>query len=395
MNASYSARRRESRVQWGLLAFVLLAVAAIGVVVLLLARGLGGSEEPYSLRSGAPSGLLGLRLWLEETGYQVQVGRAPEVATEAAVIFLFPDADLTADQVRRLAERVAEGRTLVLAGAESLDLSRTFGVTIQRSQPIVLQPLHQAQPLLPPAAALAAKRVSGRSLSAMPAAHLAPVLVAEDGKVAVLLERREMGAVWHVGIQGAFTNAELRDGWSRALAVAAVRGKPRGSTVYIVNGETAGPDAAPVRDRSNEIDGLGQWLVRQPLGWAVLLATAFLLFYLFTQGRRLGPPLVVADPHRRRFAVEHIQAMANLEQRAGHREGVARYQKARLKRRLGQTCRVSADLDDASFAAALSEQARLSPEKNIELRELLARFDGVKDEAALVELVEVAVRFSV
>ena len=86
--------------------------------------------------------------------------------------------------------------------------------------------------------------------------------------------------------------------------------------------------------------------------------------------------------------------MANLAQRAGHLDGVARYQKARLKRRLGQVWRVGAELDDVAFVAALSEQARLTPAQTVTLADLLARFDRIGDEGELVHLVDAASRFT-
>lgn len=393
--AANGAARAGVRGQWGVLAFILVGLGVIAAVLLLLARGSGGSDQPYSVRSNAPGGLMGLRLWLEDMGYQVEVGYGPDTAN-ADVIFLFPDADvLHIDQLRRLATRVEGGRTLVLADMETLEAQQTFGALIQRSQPIVEQPLTQTQPLLPAAGELNDQPVSGRNLGKMPGSHLFPVLQTADGRAAVLLERRGDGAVWHVGIAGAFTNAELAHGWSRALTLAVLRGKPSGSTVYIVNGEIEGPNNRPVVAPGGEINGLWDWLRSQPLGWAVLLLTGLVLFYLFTQGRRLGPPVVVSDPHRRRAAVEHIEAMAALAQRAGHRDGVAAYQKGRLKRRLGQAWRVSAELDDAAFVGSLAEQARLTPEKAHELAELLARLDHVKDEGALVELVGAAAYFAV
>ena len=49
-------------------------------------------------------------MWLEDMGYRVVVSDAPEVARDADVIFLFPDADFTQDQVNRLSQRVEDGR---------------------------------------------------------------------------------------------------------------------------------------------------------------------------------------------------------------------------------------------------------------------------------------------
>ena len=89
MTAARVAGRASSRGQWGLLVFLLLVVGvAIGVLALAV-RGSTGSQEPYSLRSAAPSGLLGLRLWLEDMGYRVEFGASPETS-DAEVVFLFP-----------------------------------------------------------------------------------------------------------------------------------------------------------------------------------------------------------------------------------------------------------------------------------------------------------------
>jgi hypothetical protein len=375
------------------LLLILVVVGTIALAVLLL-RPRDASQEPYSVRSGAPAGLLGLRLWLEDMGYHVAVGGAPESAAPEDVIFLFPDANLTNDQVRRLSEQVEAGATLVFAGADSPDLAGTFGALIQRRQPIEQAPLHTVQPILSAEPELGEKAVSGFTLSAMPGVYLTPVLNTPDGKAAVLVEARKQGTVWHVGIRPVFTNQELVDGWGRVLVLAALRGKSVGSTVHIVNGEIETPSGRVVSGRAGQTDGLGQWLVRQPLGWATLLLAGLLLFYLFTQGRRLGPAIALSDPHRRRAAVEHIEAMANLAQAAGHRAAVASYQKARLKRRLGQAWRVSAEQDDAAFVASLAEAARIAPEKTESLSALLASFDRVGNESELVQLVDTASRYN-
>ncbi len=130
-----------------------------------------------------------------------------------------------------------------------------------------------------------------------------------------------------------------------------------------------------------------------PAGWAVFALAGLVLFYLFTQGRRLGPPVAAGVAPGRRPSVEHILAMAGLSQRAGHRDAVAAYQKARLKRRLGRTLRTSVDLDDRAFLAALAE-AGSPPERLDALGGLLERLDKVDDEAALVRVVAEATRFS-
>jgi hypothetical protein len=180
--------------------------------------------------------------------------------------------------------------------------------------------------------------------------------------------------------------------------VAALRGVPVGSAIDIVNGEERLRSGLPSENQrtgpdGTRPDGLWQWLLLNPLGWALFALAGLVLFYLFTQGRRLGPPVPGDAPRNRRAGVEHILAIAGLAQRAGHRDAVAAYQKARLKRRLGQASRASADLDDGAFVATLGEVG-VGRDKLDALADLLARLDHIGDEAALVRTVAEANRFS-
>jgi hypothetical protein len=379
---------------WRILGFFVLVAAVLGLTALLLNRADEPADEPYAVASPASMGLLGLRLWLEDLGYEVELLTEGPPAAEARVVILFPDADVDATDRTNLRKWVEQGNTLVVANASQMGLPSTFGVMVQTRQTFSDATLQVTQPLLP-ASVRQHRPVSGRTLSTMtPTWHTVPVLVTDDGDAAVLLQMLGEGFVWHIGLNRVFTNGDLRSGWGPELAIAALRGVPVGSMVQIFNGEQ--PDArglAPGRAPGGP-DGLWESMLRHPLGWAALSLAALLLVYLFTQGRRLGPPTPAGAPSSRRAAVEHILAMASLAQRAGHRDAIATYQKARLKRRLGQSWRVSAELDDAAFVAGLAEQGSMAPDKVRELTDLLARLGARQDEATLVRTVAEANRFS-
>ena len=92
--------------------------------------------------------------------------------------------------------------------------------------------------------------------------------------------------------------------------------------------------------------------------------------------------------------------MAGLMRRAGHRTTVARYQKARLKRRLGLAWQISPDLPDDAFLERLSGQAAYPSERLDALRRVLTGLtDGAQrpgaDEQTLVGRVAEAQAFEI
>lgn len=377
---------------WRVGGFVVTVAVLVAMAAFVAGRIPEAPARPFSVDSARPGGLLGLRLWLEEMGYRVQAPGDDLLEGEPRVAFLFPGADLDEADRANLRDWVEQGNTLVVANAHGLGLPATFGVMIQTRQTYSDVKLWPMQPVFP-SSGREHRRASGSALSTMtPAWQTVPIARTDHGDTAMLLQTLGDGTVWHTGVDGALTNADLRNGWGRDLVVAALRGAPAGSTVAIINGESR--SSGVLANQGDSPDGLWQWLLVHPIGWATFAFAAVLLLYLFTQGRRLGPPLPSGLPAGRRAGVEHILAMAGLSQRAGHRDAVAAYQKARLKRRLGQATRTSADLDDAAFVAALAREAGAPPDKLEDLAGLLARFDRVNDDATLVRTVAEAYGFS-
>lgn len=383
--------RHESRPRIGRsLAGFLGLLVALALIAALRNQLTSEAPQPYSLSSIEDDGLRGLQLWLERLGYRVELPRAVQVSdfADADLIFLFPPVSpVGSARAAALSKWVAEGHTLAVVAASDIALETMFGVRLVRSYEAGGTTIREGQPLLADSASPVHTLPPGQPLAISTVAGQAAVRVLfdEDDSPTLTVQAMGEGVVWHLSPRHDLTNDDLRSGLGRQIVPAILRTAPAGGVIYILNGEGSWSDLDAEASGAASIDGLGQWLVRRPTGWALLLAAAATLAFLFLQGRRLGPALLVADPHRRRAAAEYVLAMARLTQRAGHRAAVARYQKARLKRRLGQAWQISPDLPDDAFVERLISQAAYPPDRLEALRRILA---GLADDIAEHTLIE-------
>ena len=80
----------------------------------------------------------------------------------------------------------------------------------------------------------------------------------------------------------------------------------------------------------------------------------FVIFLaLLFRGRGFGRPVPLPHELRRRGALEHVSAMANLSRLAGHRHSVLLRYHQQLKRTLGRRYRLDPTLPDAEYVAHL------------------------------------------
>ena len=340
---------------------------------------------PYDPASGSPTGLLGLRWWLEDLGYRVDLlqGREFTLPSDTRLLFVHPgQRPYTWAETLSLMDWVRRGNTLVLVGpeAQEMALSELLGPRLRLVPEATGSRLTQRQPLLPDAAATLGRLGRQPVLDLDDAPEAVPIVTTESGLPTVALMRLGNGVMWFLSPQHSLVNAQLRDPQQAQLVLAILRTVPPGSRVALDDTHRQASEQA--------VQSLTDWLYRTPTGWAALFIGLTLLVYLLLQGVRLGRPLPGAAETRRREAAEYVTALAGLQRRARLGQQVAAYHTRRLKLGLGRPLRLSPDLDDAAFLARLAEDGRLPPDRLAAVHDLLVRLSRHPDEASLVRLAQ-------
>jgi len=99
--------------------------------------------------------------------------------------------------------------------------------------------------------------------------------------------------------------------------------------------------------------GPENWLRYTSLGRSLLFVVGVIFLALLLRGRGFGRPVPLPHELRRRGALEHITAMANLNRLAGHRHPVLLQYHHELKRTLGRRYRLDPALTDDEYVAYL------------------------------------------
>lgn len=378
--ARLRAWRWWSDAWWTILLFAVL------VATLLTVQDRERPARPYDLDSGAASGLLALRLWLEEDGYDVTTTgeRQFRLDDDTDLLFVHPGArPFSAADARRLQAWVEAGGTLVLVGTHNDDreLAATFGLRSAFTTTQRLRAADQVLPLLPEAPATITDTVAPEALVFEPDSAAFPVLAASS-KPTLAVAAIGDGTAWFLSQNYGLTNQDLRSTGQSYLLPALLRTVPAGGRIVFDTFHQVDATAGL------EFTSLQDWLYRTPTGWALLFGAAVLFGALIWQGRRLGPPLAPASETRRREAAEFVTAMANLQRRAHQRATVAVHHHHRLKTTLGARYQVAPDLADDEFVRALATSERApTPDDLAGLRAVLAGLQNNPSEAALVRLV--------
>ena len=319
------------------------------LLVAVLLRGDNTIERQFDPDSREPSGLLLLREWLQEMGYQVTTTgqRRFALSPRQHLLLIHPGEErFTQSEADSLFEWVEAGGTALISGQADSKLRRALNYNTWTD--ITVGDVGQSQPLLPEATEPFDR--GGRRLDLTETPQTIAVLNSVRGPQFAVL-RRGAGWVWLVGDPLAFTNDELSEDHAQAqLIPALLRTVPAGGTVVFDTYHLFGPllpsDAAP-------IESLKDWLYLTPTGWAVVFLLLLCGGWLLLSGRRLGPPLEVTNQGRRREAAEFVVAMAGLQRRARIRDNIARHQRYRLKQTLGKPWRIRPSLSDAEFLRQL------------------------------------------
>ncbi len=218
-----------------------------------------------------------------------------------------PFSKLQLRQIRRFLEA---GGTLVYAlGSRSVDapVLASLQVTAGRAAPAgVSRELHP----LRGSTLLTVQFGSGPSLS--PAGPQALPLLGSATRPVALVERVGLGTAVVLNSGAPVSNTDLREQQNAEFAVSAL-GLVAGRPILfdeIHHGYTLG-------------DGAAALLLGTPLGLVTALCTVLLLTFLLTSGRRLGAPLPPRALVSVRSTTDHLDALAQLYERARDRRAVA------------------------------------------------------------------------
>jgi hypothetical protein len=308
-----------------------------------------GQEIPFLSSSSAPDGLLALKLWLNELGYQTSQESAAYYqppAGAALILLLEPTSSITDGEWKTLDRWVETGGTLILAGNTlpayyALD-HYDFSVSLAEKKPAgssAWAPLLTSPPLPQPLAQTPDYYLrSDRS-------DFAVLLAMEDRPWLVSLEQGA-GRVILSSTALPFTNLGLKDRDNAILALNLVALSARQGAVWF--------DDWHHGVRGAQIVGPGQWLRHTPAGHALVFVTLVIFLSLVLQGRSFGRPVPLRHELKRRGPLEHATAIANLNRKAGHRSDVMDQYRQLVKRRLGWRYRLNPFLPDDEYVAALA-----------------------------------------
>jgi hypothetical protein len=320
------------------------SLIALSIVAVVAALGAPPPPAPLSIRSAEADGAMVLRLWLEQTGYQVRELVSSTIRPEATdVLFILdPLTSYSSAEASSVRNWVRRGHTLIVAGqpyaVNSLLSPYNVSLTYLSQGEEVLSP---SGPTLttPPvdkvrADPLYAVETRRNDLVVHLASQHKPVLVSfSEGQ----------GTVWIVGALRPFTNRGLSDPGSARLVLNLLARVRRGAAI--------GFDEA--RHGFSDTLSLFGWLVGTAPGWGIILALALTMTYLALRGRRFGRAVPLPSDRLRREPVEYIQAMATLFRRSGQRAEILKHYRGQLRRRLAERYALDLTLDDIELVKTI------------------------------------------
>ena len=337
---------------------------ALGVVALLLLVLLGVAlteqEEAmpdYSTISTETRGARALWLWTQELGYDTVDARAflftgPPPEADVALI-LEPALRLGDADWLVLDEWVNNGGTLIVAGDElntRLAFSRyglnltffglggTAGVQLPSlAAPPIVEPLNlQAFSYFEPEA--------DEVLDSM------VVHVAQDDRPIIVSLAQGEGRLILSSTAYPFTNVGLRTAGNAQLVRNLLATAVPSGLIWFNDWHHGLRGAIDPGELSGPID----WLRFTSGGQAVLYTAVLLFVAILLSGRAFGRPVPLPSAIRRRAPLEYINAIANLNRRAGHSYPVQIQYHQQIKRTLGRRYRLDPNLPDDEYLHQLA-----------------------------------------
>ena len=364
---------------------VLILVILFGVIVAGALLSPPKAVLPaLSSHSTQKDGGQALYVWLAQLGYQVsnESGSVFAVPQGTQAVFLLdpsPVFPLQENDWQALDQFVQNGGTLIAAGdgEGSASVASHYGFSIEGDGSggyiVPFTPVLRSPPLDFSKISILSCNYLNRSEN-----DYLPVLVFIHYPYAISLSKGK-GQVILAADSALFSNAGLKKYGAAQLLLNLLTPIPRGAKVWFDewhHGEHA---------LETILSGPGDWLVYTSAGQAVLWVLLVVFVGLVLEGRYFGRPLAGEKGTARRAPLEYINALAGLNQRAGHRGEVAAIYYAQLKRSLSQRFRIDPNLPDDETVRILAE---MHPE--IDLPALAALFKRLKrlhpSEQELVDL---------
>lgn len=347
-------------------------VVLIGVILLVVFGALiwivgleGVAETPESVGSSLNAGkrgTLALYKWLEKAGFRVERVQGGEQfpPENGTLVMVNPNNEFPEGQAGAVRRWVEDGNTLILAvGGRRGDLSTDLG---------------GEQPML---------RALGIDLD-FSAGYTDTVPVAQPLFDNPAVDRVKLAGVWGLAlpVSDTIVLASSRDGEGNRVPLAAMIRVGTGrvfvmSSEYAVSNEGIGEESngafvynlvrmggngRVVFDEAHHGASVGgnimALLTGNAWGWALIYGVALGGVYLLWSARRLGPPLPVAMPDRRRPTADYVRSVAALFRRARKPGYAAERYLQFFKRTLSRHAELDPYLTDARFVQSLAERGR-------------------------------------
>jgi len=328
---------------------VIMAFAALGQ------QQQGQQLPPLTSLSGAPDGALALKLWLQQMKYTVieEMPSSYKLPETAKIAFVLQPSLIEADDLKAMDAWVLNGGTLIAAGDFGFsDLSEHFDFKLDYFDPAPKAFTSQTPLLLNPALQTSIPATASGVQSAfylIPSAGARSSYVtylAADGKPVLVSFDMGKGRVILSSTVYPFMNLGLKQAGNPALLLNLLGLARKQGPVWFDEWHHGFHGAEGATGPDN-------WLRYTPLGRSVLFVAIIIFLALLLRGRIFGRAVPLPRELRRRGALEHVSAMANLSRLAGHRHSVLLQYHHQLKRTLGRRYRLDPALPDAEYVAHL------------------------------------------
>ncbi|MCL4870775.1 MAG: hypothetical protein KJ063_17585 [Anaerolineae bacterium] len=357
-------RRALSTNDW-LAAGLVILLLIIGLALFIQAMSNRANGPNYSRRSGNPLGARGFYLWLEKLDYTLNDSRLTEYAIPAGVdmVIMLEPAGVSDEVYQIVNQWVRQGGTLLLAGegdgTRTLARQLALGVTTSSALP----------PLVWAETPLVASPTQDEWAAMRPQAYFRPTrrdylpLYTTLNYPIIITYRLGQGRIIASSTAYPFTNQGLAEQGNAAAVLNLLTLTEPGSIVWFdewhhgdrrvssANLFSGGAQGGMEADRTGPLN----WLRYHPVGQAFLYGGMVIFVALLLSGRAFGRPLTLAEHRVRRPPLAYVQAIANLNRRAGHRADVLHSYHQRLKKMLGHRYRLSPALPDEQFVQALGK----------------------------------------
>ncbi len=369
----------------------LTELAAIGISVVVLFAALiwltganGVAETPESVGSAVnsgPRGTLALYKWLERSGFQVErTSGEQRFPPDADTLFMVnPNSDFPAGQAGTVRRWVQDGHTLVLAiSRRATDVSaqlqgrhpmlRELGIDLAFS-PDYSDTVPVAQPLFGNPLVSFVKMPGAFTLS-LPVSDTVVLASSKDDTG----QRLPLAAMMRVGAGRVFIFSS-----DYPLSNEGIREEDNGAFVYNLAQQGGRRISFDEAHHSQSTGGdLIALLTGSPWGWALIYGVLLVGAYTFWSVRRLGLPLPVPTPDRRRPTSDYVTSVASLFRRARKPGYAAERYLQFFKRTLSRHAELDPYLTDARFVQSLAERGRhdFNQEEMLRAIERLRQLEG-------------------